>query len=158
VITVGRKEKFAFELGPQCGQMKHIAVWIAGQNLSSYDYFAYLPGFLAALNATAAKLKLNPNHRQYEGEFLGLGVEAAFIQLRDANSSALERAWAGLRFADWGPTTDDFLCFLLPLNGHLYIACQRSELDEIHCEQVTPYELFQTIESAIHEVTKESVA
>jgi len=158
VRIIGSKDTLAIALGPQDGQTKLVEVWVGGANLSQQDSAAYLPSFLPALQATERALKARLNYLQHEGPFLGLGVEEAFIKLRDATSAELENAWSKLRFADWGPTTDECLCFLLPVQGRLYVACQRPGLERIHHAQITPYDLIRTLEGSIHEIALQTGA
>ena len=60
------------------------------------------------------------------------------------------------RFLDWSETTDDASCFLIPIDGVLYLTgefwlntCSSERSGIIYCAEVTPEQLTQTIKFAI---------
>jgi hypothetical protein len=153
MTSIGSKAKFAVILGSSSGEMRTAEVWVGGKNVTPFDSSAYVPGFLAALTRTERTLKEELNFLRHEALFFGLCVEEAFLKLSQAGSPELEQAWSDLRFADWGPTTDDYLCFLLPVLGKLYLACQDQTSRAIHSVQVAPSDLIQVLERARHELS-----
>jgi hypothetical protein len=154
MTCIGSKAKFAFILGSFSGEMRAAEVWVGGKNVTPFDSSAYVPGLLSALTRSERTLKEELNFLRYEALFFGLSVEEAFLKLSQAGSPELEQAWSHLRFADWGPTTDDFLCFLIPVQSKLYLACQDQTSQAIHSVQVVPYELIQVLEVARHELCR----
>jgi hypothetical protein len=153
VKVIGSKAKFAMLLGASSGQLRTIEVWVHGKNITPIDSSAYIPGFSVALASTERRLKQELNFLRFEALFFGQSVEEAFSRLAEASSPELEQAWSLLRFADWGPTTDDYLCFLIPVQGKLYLACRENSTKVVHAAQVVPHDLTSVLEGVLHELS-----
>ncbi|WP_116001309.1 hypothetical protein [Roseateles depolymerans] len=151
--VIGSTSQFAMHFGESTDQLRTVEVWVQGKSITPFDSSAYVPGFSAALARSENALKKDLNFLRYESLFLGLSVEEAFLKLAEASSPHLEQAWLSLRFADWGPTTDDFLCFLIPVGGRLYLACQELSTQAVHAAQITPDDLLRVLEGARHELS-----
>ena len=153
---IGSKESFGIILGaPEAGPLRAAEVWVGGWSITPNDSSAYVPSFSTALAASARCLRTELNFLRYEEFFVGMRVEEA-VQKFVSASPALASVWASLRFADWGPTTDDFLCFLLPLGGKLYLACYDNATKHVHAAVVMPYDLVEILEAAYRELLSPS--
>lgn len=148
--TFGSKESVALVVGSPAWPIREVEVWVAGQNLSVQDSSAHLPSFVASMASTQAGFQAQLNFLQHENHFFGLGVEEAFSKVV---SQALPDMWAALRVLDWGPTTDEWLCFLLPIHGKLYLACRQGSSKTVKAVQILPCELMHTLGSAIAELS-----
>jgi hypothetical protein len=156
VTLLGSKESFGIILGaPDVASLRSVEVWVGGWSITPNDSSAYVPSFSTALAASARRLRTELNFLRYEELFLGMSVEEAIHKLVSA-SPAVASAWVSLRFADWGPTTDDFLCFLLPLRGKLYLACYDNASKHVHAAVVMPYDLVEVLEAANRELLSPS--
>ena len=153
--TIGTKDKFALTIGPQSGQMRQVEVWAGSKNLSPVDSSVYIPSFSHALTNAATRLKKADPLFSHEGLFGSLDVESAFDKLA-TQAPGTEQAWVALRFVDWGPTTDDFLCFLIPLNGQLHLVCSDQDSNSLHEVILEPTEIIHVIEGAINELSNSS--
>lgn len=147
--TFGTKEHFGILVRPASGQMRQVEVWAGGKNLTPVDSSSYIPSFSHSLAKSANHLKNSADFFAYEPLFSGLAPEAAFAKL-SRQEAGTEQAWSALRFADWGPTTDDFLCFLLPLNGKLHLAFCEHQSNLFHELLVEPSEIADILEGALN--------
>ncbi|UMR29757.1 hypothetical protein MJ904_22380 [Massilia sp. MB5] len=150
-ITFGSKDSFAMQIGDASWPSCTVEVWAAGQNLSSFDSSAYLPSFLNSLTCELCYLKEQLNFLAFEDCFRELSVEDAFRWLE---SQERPEVWDKLRILDWGPTTDDYLCFLLPIRRKLYLACKGNESEIIHAVQILPYDLITVLSATLAELSK----
>lgn len=150
-ITFGSKKSFAMLIGGASWPICTVEVWAAGQNLSSFDSSAYLPSFINSLTKTLCYLKEQLNFLEFEDCFRELGVEDAFSRAASQEQLAV---WGKLRTLDWGPTTDDYLCFLLPIRRKLYLSCRGHDSEFIHAVQILPYDLITVISIALAELLK----
>lgn len=146
----GSKDRFAILVGPTIGSLRTVEVWAGGKSLTPHDTSVYLPSFVHALASTESRLEKQLNFLRHEPLFLGLSATEAFQRIATAESPQLEQAWPELRLIDWGPTTDDFLCFLLPIQGKLQLVCREHASGSIHTVAVLPYEIIQAIKGARH--------
>ena len=146
----GSKDRFAILVGPSAAPLRTVEVWAGGKSLTPHDTSAYLPSFVHALASTERHLKEQLNFVRHEPLFLGLSATEAFQRIAEPNSLEFEQAWEELRLIDWGPTTDDFLCFLLPIQGKVHLVCREHESGSIHSVALLPYEIIQAIEGARH--------
>ena len=97
------------------------------------------------------KLKGQLNFLAHESDLAGNGIEGAFLRV---TSQELPQAWSDLRVFDFGPTTDDFLCFLLPVHGKLYLGCKGNTADVVTAVQITPFDLISALNNALLELSK----
>jgi len=146
----GSRDRFAILVGPPAASIRTVEIWAGGKTLTPHDTSVYLPSFVHALVSTERRLKEQLNFLRHEPLFLGLSATEAFQRIAESETPQLEQAWADLRLLDWGPTTDDFLCFLLPIHGKLQQVCRENESGSIHTGVVLPYEIIQAIEGARH--------
>jgi hypothetical protein len=150
MTVFGSKERFALVVGPLAGHLRTVEIWVNGTNLTANDSSVYLPSFLRAMASTEHRLKERLNFLKHESLFLGLGVEEAFQLAVSEETFAVSTE---LRVFDWGPTTDDYLCLLLPAQGKLYLACKEHASGSIHSVSIFPYDLIRTMQLASHELS-----
>jgi hypothetical protein len=156
MTVFGSKERFAILVGPQIESHRSVEVWAGGKTLTPFDTSVYLPSFVRALGSTELRLKEQLNFLKYESLFIGLTAEEAIQKVVTPESAEMEHALAELRFANWGPTTDDFLCFLLPIQGNLALICSECQSGSVHAVPLFPYEIIQVIEGARHALSSMS--
>lgn len=147
----GSKDLFAVTVGEPSWPIRTVEVWIGGVNLSSFDSSAYLPSFIHSMTKMRDKLKKQLNFLAHESDLGGSCVDGAFLRLA---SEEFPQAWSDLRVLDFGPTTDDFLCFLLPMQGKLYLTCKGNSADAVTAVQVTPFDLISTLTNVLLELSK----
>ncbi len=116
--TVGAKATFAFVVEERQADGVAVEIWAGNQCLTPNDRYPFLPAFLPRLEASEARLRRPDALLQHEAELSELSIQAAFDLLSSQEAPALHEA---LRWLDWGPTTDDVLCFLIPSEGRLHL-------------------------------------
>lgn len=122
---IGSKEKIGFVVDRSAPHGIAVEIWANNACLTPYDRHPYLPAFLPHLVRTEARLRQIESFTRHENELTGMTVEDAFGLLAGQGSAGLNNA---LRCLDWGPTTDDVLCFLIPSMGVLRLTWKlRSE-------------------------------
>lgn len=161
---IGDLNKIGFRIGPVTPerQMRNVAIYINGENLSPVDPCVHLPNFLMHLRDANAVLKKKIDYLKYEHLFSGLNVTEIHNALLHNNASVFESEteWSVVqehcRFADWGETTNVFSAFLIPYFDKLYLTYQSRDRG-ISCYDVapvidgvlvTPYYLIVTIQEA----------
>jgi hypothetical protein len=135
----GNRDSFA--LGGD-GTVAHVHV--AGIHLTEFDDKPYWPAFLTALRATRQRISECLNFLKYEQQLRGLSAEEAHRAVLDTNSS-LSHLHSELRFANWGPTTDGHVCFLLPIYGSMYVSCSALGEKSIASSKLRPYDIADAI-------------
>lgn len=115
---VGSKDAVGFVMGEHQPEGIAVEVWAGGQCLTPFDALPYLPAFLPRLQASEAQLRHPSTFLRHEGELSEHSIQDAFALLAGEAAPELHRA---LRWLDWGPTTDDVLCFLVPSAGKLHL-------------------------------------
>lgn len=115
---VGSKDAVGFVFEEHSPEGIAVEIWAGGQCLTPCDTFPYLPAFLPSLQASEAQLRRPSPFLGYEGALSGHSIPDAFALLASDGVPELHRA---LRWLNWGPTTDDVLCFLVPLAGKLHL-------------------------------------
>ncbi len=150
-IIFGSQDQFAVVVGEPTWPICAVEVWIGGVNLSTFDSSAYLPSFIHSMSTMRDKLKNQLNFLTHESDLGGSGVEGAFLRVA---SQELSQAWSDLRILNFGPTTDDFLCFLLPVDEKLYLACKSYTAAGITAVRITPFDLISTLNSTLLELSK----
>jgi len=142
--SFGDRESLSIEInGPA------VDVFVAGVHITDFDNSPYLPSFVPSLSMAESSLRSCLNFLKYEELFFGMSVDEGYAALRDASQPPFVDAYSQLRFADWGPTTDGYLCFLLPILGNLYIATCEVGGQSVRSVAVQPYSLISTIRQAL---------
>jgi hypothetical protein len=95
-----------------------VEIWAGGQCLTPVDALPYLPAFLPGLRASETQLRRPSTFLRHEGELSEHSIPGAFALLASDGAPELQGA---LRWLNWGPTTDDVLCFLVPSSGKLHL-------------------------------------
>ncbi|MBN1209667.1 MAG: hypothetical protein JXB05_32765 [Myxococcaceae bacterium] len=125
---IGNSEVFSFSLGePDESLLQEVDIYVAGRRVTVMDNTVYLPGFTYALERSASYWRKADGHR-YADYFSGMSAIEAhdFLRGTQEEGSALHGPEGDVlfnrcSFLDWGPTTDASLCFLVPVNGLLYL-------------------------------------
>jgi len=115
----GQKERFATIVGASANGLRHVEIWAGERSLTPVDQRAYVPAFSHAVRGTIDKLQAPNAIVRHGALFVGRGVSSSFKWLA---TQAHPTAWRDLGVFHWGPTTDDILCFLLPIDGQIYLA------------------------------------
>lgn len=144
--------EFAIVVGEHKDGLRRVEIRVGNERLTGEDRFVYPPAFLHAMRSTANHLRGELNFLRHERELWGFGIEEAFERV---SSGDLHEP---LRVLSWGPTTDDCVCFLLPVQGKLWLAWKRAEAKSPRAVPVLPYDLIRTIEAAILELETRPVS
>ena len=170
MITIGDKNKFAFEIAEQplgnpttdreiFNQLRQVDIYIAGRSVCCDDNHVYVSQFVNSLWHTAEYLKQKLDYYVEEDFFFGKSIEEAYKliqQLRDLELKIISKHWVD-NFLDWGPTTDNIICLLFPLHGKLYMIFEfcrdthkpTKEIGKVFAVEIFPYEIITVCESAI---------
>ncbi|MFS2032412.1 hypothetical protein ACEN8I_00080 [Polaromonas sp. CT11-55] len=137
------ESKLEISVGEYVDQLRRVEIWIDGERLTGDDPFVYPEAFLTHLIRSRDHLKTELNFLKHEAELMGLGIDDAFERVSSGNLHTT------LRVLDWGPTTDDYLCFLLPIQSRLWLTWKRQRAPaKVRAIQILPYELISAIEVA----------
>lgn len=148
-MSIGNNsEQLTIRVGQYVGQLREVEVWAGGERLTGEDSLVYPLSFVTAISATEQALRAQLNFMRYEDELFGLGIDAAFERV---SSGSLH---SKLRMFSWGPTTDSFLCFLLPLNGRLQLAWKSVGSDVVRSITVVPFDLICALRSALEKLAQ----
>jgi hypothetical protein len=142
-LILGSCDTFALSIAG-----KAVDIYVASVCITESDNKPYLPSFVPALAATERFLKERLNFLKYEQLFLGMSASDAYDVLRRGDLPDGAAVFDELRFADWGPSTDPYLCFLLPAWGSLVLSCAPLSGGPIASVDVLPYDLIRTLERA----------
>jgi len=99
----------------------------------------------------ANRLKAQLSFLRHEPYLDGLSVEEAFLRVRTQEQP---QAWSDMRVLDFSPNTDDYLCFLLPVHGGLYLTFKKNSAPSIMAVPATPPELIRILDSALMELAR----
>jgi hypothetical protein len=125
--------------------MCEVEVWAGGQNLTPVDTSAYLPSFIHAMRADESLLCDEERVFEQGANLLGLTAKQAFECI-----SQSPEAWSKLRVLNWGETTDDVLCFLVPVQDKIHLAWMELPSRTVHSLPVITRELAGTLRRARH--------
>lgn len=170
---VGDVNRFGFRIdrpGSEA-EIRGVAVFINGENVTEDDSEAYLPSYVAGLRLQSDILKRRLNFERYAALFREYNLTEAHNILLHGDSALFEndREWWNIadfcRFMDMGePNTDLFVAFLLPADVGLSLTyqCRGRDGDFVRVDvvkgidNVQPYELIKTIDEAIIVLTNET--
>lgn len=167
---IGDSNRFGFRIGPPNlhAEIREVAVFIHGENVTDRDSSAYLPSYVEGLRRQSYVLKRRLNFEKYVELFRAYNLTEIHNILLQGDSSLFlnDREWSEVagfyRFMELGePNTDGFAAFLIPANDGLSLTYQRmtaesnfAKVDVVHgVDQVLPYELIRTIDEAIYLLT-----
>lgn len=145
----GSTDRFAILIGVETGGLREVEDWAGGENLTPTDTAAYLPAFIHALEKMAKRLAQPQELLRFKQLFARCDATQAFELL---SSQSHPEAWLALRVLDWGPTLDNYLCFLVPQHGRFALTFRRHETSAVHSVDLTPEYLSETIQSAIRQL------
>ena len=139
----GNRSKFAIEVALEC-----VEVYVAGRRLTEVDNQPYMQAFATRIRFTWQHLERCLNFQANEDRFVGMGVDEAYRALASADGELPRGVFDAQRFADWGPITDGYLTFLLPVGGKLYVATAAQSGQQVFAEEVSPWEIISVLRSA----------
>lgn len=170
MITIGDKNKFAFEIAEQplgnlssdaeiYNQLRQVDIYIAGRSVCCDDNQVFVSQFVNSIWHTAEFLKKKLDYYSEKDFFFGKSIEEAhklIRQLRNLDLEMLNRFWVA-DLLHWGPTTDNIICFLFPIHGKLYLTFEfwrdthqpSEEIGQVFGVEITPYEIIRICETAI---------
>jgi hypothetical protein len=127
--VIGDKLKIGFNVGgivDNCSELKEIEIWVAGQLVTFKDNIAHISSLAHNAQYDAERIK---NLNKFEHYFIGknekeihqfiLGTRLSDIEFKDSDEMFYEH-----QILDWGPNTDDVICFLVQANGKLFITAE----------------------------------
>ena len=167
--VIGDKTTFCFEIGEKSdSQMRVVNIFIGGENICCEDNSVYLPQFINSICLSANYIRRKIDYYKYINYFSGMTLEDAhnfLLSTRDSDSPNYnlenDDFYGCYRVFEWGATTDNVACFLVPLNGVLYLTYSffsQSGVDsnnKVFGAVVTPYEIVRVIERAFRELQEQ---
>lgn len=162
----GDKDTFSFEIGENIDtSLRLVNIFIGGRNICCEDNIVYLPQFINSISVTAENLRKKIDYYKYINYLEWMSLEEAHnFLLGTSNSESphynLENNKFYLCYSifQWGPTTDDASCFLIPMNELLYLTYSFPSkanivgYNRIFSVAITPYEIIHVIENALSEL------
>jgi len=169
-MIIGDLDTFAFDVGRKEGKdLRRVDVVIGGRYVCCDDRVVFVPQFSFDLERSLKKIQ-SQVAGQLENILGGRTPEEAhrFIVSTTSEESEnfykpeLEEVWPTFRFMNWGPTTDNLTCFLLPLEGKLFITYEfwreehqkQEEIGQVFVEIVEKSKLIQSLKNTICELTR----
>ncbi|WP_445777011.1 hypothetical protein [Shewanella sp.] len=126
---IGDKLKVGFNVGEivdDCIELKKIEIWIAGQLVTFRDNIAHISSLAHSAQNDAERTR---NLQRFNHYFIEkneteihqfiMGTRLSDIEFQDSDEMFYEH-----QIFDWGPNTDDVICFLVEFNGQLYITAE----------------------------------
>lgn len=162
----GDKTTFCFEIGEKIDSpMRLVNIFIGGKNICCEDNVVYLPQFINSIALSASDIRRKIDYYKYINYFEWMSLEEAhnfLLSTRDMDSPHYNLENDDLyqchRVFSWGPTTDNAICFLLPMNGMLYLTYSFSSKIDLNNYNsfcgvaITPYEIVHVIIDALNEL------
>jgi hypothetical protein len=169
---VGDIHRFGFRIGPPTSEaeIRDVAIFINGENVTAVDSSAYLPSYVEGLRRQSDVLKQRLNFEKYSDVFRQCTLAETHNSLLHGDRSLFENDGERCdvadfhRFMEMGePNTDLFVAFLLPADVGLSLTYQCREAagdfarkDAVKgIDKVLPHELIKTIDEAINLLTSE---
>lgn len=170
---IGDTNRFGFRIGPPNfhADIRDVAIFINGENVTERDNSAYLPSYVDGLRRQSDVLKRTLNFERYADVFREYNLTEIHNILVHGDRSLFEndRERCDIadfhRFMDLGePNTDLFVAFLLPVDNGLSLTYQRrtagrdlGRVDVVNgVDVLLPYELIRTIDEAIFLLASEA--
>lgn len=163
---IGNKVTFGLEIGEQINSsLRVVNIFIGGENICYEDNHVYLPQFINSISVTAENLRKKIDYYKYINYLEWMSLEEAHNFLLDTSNSEsphynLENNKLYLCYSifQWGPTTDDASCFLIPMNDVLYLTYSFPSkanivgYNSVSGVAITPYEIIHVIENSLSEL------
>ncbi len=150
MTVIGDKRSFAFETSPckdyPSNNFLPVDIYIANKCVTVLDNSAYLPQFLGDIEATLNHMRNNIKWLQYRNDLSGMNLTEAHLHL--------SKTEVGLKFLNWGSTTDDISSHLIVFQDSLWItAFLYSENPDyaindpiVHGARLSPFDLIATLD------------
>jgi len=127
--VVGNKAQIGFNVGDNVDgspDLKEIEIWVAGQLVTFRDNIAHISSLAQYAIADAEKSR---DLKRFSHYFIGkseteihqfiLATRLSDIEFVDSDEMFYEH-----QILDWGPNTDDVVCFLVECNNRLFITVE----------------------------------
>jgi hypothetical protein len=153
---IGDVNALAIETGEFRGRgIRRVDIWIAKKWLTCNDNSAYLPTFCPDVEDAIWWLYSDP---QLELPFSGLSVTENHIRVRAERGKSRERH----RFFNWGPTTDNVICFLFRHLASLHLTFEfwrdnhhdSTDMGRVFTVAITERELLRTLHGTARELRR----
>ena len=150
---------FAIEvLDSEEDQLKPVNIYVNGISLCQDDNIAYVPQFLEALKSNLEYYRRKSDYLKYQDFFKNLNAfeaHKALIESQDEYSDIINESCT---FLNWGPTTDNFHAFILPVfGGDLNITLsfvKEGSLNQgdVFGVKVYPFQIIEVLSNTIKEL------
>lgn len=128
---IGDKSIVAFELGSKYGgseDLYELEIWVINERVTCVDNIAYLKSLIHYISYD---YESDQDISKYKKYFEDLSVEAAhkfILSTRDSESVFYDieddKIYPNQQYLDWGPNTDNVLCFAIPKDDGIYMTLE----------------------------------
>lgn len=165
VMIIGNTNTFALDIGADYpeNQIRKIDVVINNRWVCVDDHSACVPQFITSLELDIKRIRRS-DFSKYNQYFTSLSVHEiheCILKTRTEGAEEFDieddRIYPLHTFMDWGPTTDNLTCFLIPKDKEIYLThqfwreehCIKSEIGVIHATKVGLEEVLGVLEKAV---------
>ncbi len=164
-MTIGNKTTFAIDLGQQLigTELRTVDIVISKQYVCSDDNSAYVPQLIASMQFDIDRISendWNKYHKYFKSKSIS-EIHEFILLTRTEESKEFniedDTIYPLHNILNWGLTTDNFCCFIIPWNDKYYLTYQllrpvhhnKSEIVKIKSVQIELSKIAKTIEGAI---------
>jgi len=164
-MIIGNNSTFAFDIGQEQLEtnLRTVNIVIDNRYVCCDCNSAYLPQFIASMENDIdriAKNDWNKYHKYFEGKSIS-EIHEFILRTRTEESKEYDieddKIFPLHNFLNWGPTTDNLCCFIVPWNNKYFLTYQfwrpehpdKSEIGKVQNVQIELIEVAKTIEAAI---------
>lgn len=169
-MIIGNKSTFAFDIGQKRleTEIRTVDIVIDNQYVCCDDNTVFLPQFTASMERDIERIVQNDwhkYHKYFEGKSIS-EIHEFILRTRTEGSKEYgiedDSIYPLYSFLNWGPTTDNLCCFIIPWNDRHYLTYQfwrpehynKSEIGTVQNVQIELNEIEKTLEKAISELKK----
>jgi hypothetical protein len=164
-MVIGNKSTFAFEIGQHSSEteLRTVDIVIGNRYVCRDDNSAYVPQFIASMQCDIERIfdnDWNKYHEYFKRKSIN-EIHEFILRTRTEGTREYDIEDDSIyplhKFLDWGPTTDNLCCFIIPINDKHYLTYQfwrpehpdKSENGTIHNVQIELSEIAEAIKEAI---------
>jgi hypothetical protein len=164
--SIGDKELLCFEVGDVvdgCPEIRYINIWVNNMLITSYDNVAFVPGIISAAKSESIE---NRNILRFERFFNGLNVPEIHQYILEKRMKGDDSGvsdydlFPEYQMLDWGPITDNIMCFIVPYHEKTYLTFQfignleeRNDKDVVYFKEITLDYLSERVDELITELS-----
>jgi hypothetical protein len=130
-VNIGRRDIIEIEIGKRIDGARDLFefdVWLMGHHITRIDNVAYLKSVIAQAEDDLIK---NRDLNTFSKYLQGMSAQEAhkfILSTRDTESESFDiendQIYPNQQILNWGPNTDNVVCFLVPLDRLTYVTIQ----------------------------------